>query len=116
MVLSNKTTISLDDFLIALTEAIEAVKSRGKAELNEATMLDAMIPSLDAMKLAQKDGLSAKDVLAKGVEASYQGVEHTKTLVATKGRASYLGERGIGHQDPGATSYTYILEAIMESL
>ncbi len=53
-------------------------------------------------------------MLAEGVRASWAGAEHTKDLVATKGRASYVGERGLGHQDPGATSYSYMLEVVAE--
>ena len=54
----------------------------------------------------------AGEVLEAGVRAAWAGAEHTKDLVATKGRASYVGERGLGHQDPGATSYSYMLEVI----
>ena len=75
-------------------------------------MLDAMVPSLKAMKDAAAEGKSAGEVLEAGVRAAWAGGEHTKDLVATKGRASYVGERGLGHQDPGAISYSYMLEVI----
>ena len=58
------------------------------------------------------EGKSTREVLEAGVRAAWAGAEHTKDLVATKGRASYVGERGLGHQDPGATSYSYMLEVI----
>ena len=60
--------------------------------------------------------LAAKVILAAGVKAAWEGVEYTKTIAATKGRASYLGERSIGHQDPGATSFTMMLEALEGAL
>ena len=106
----------MDEFLDVLKTAVEAVQQRGKATTEEKTMLDAMIPSLNAMNEAKDGGADAKTVLEAGVKAAWAGVEHTKELVATKGRASYVGERGIGHQDPGATSYSYMLEVIKDRI
>ena len=100
------------DFLTMMDTAVQAVEQRGKATVEEATMLDAMIPSLNAMKDGAAEGKSTREVLEAGVRAAWAGAEHTKDLVATKGRASYVGERGLGHQDPGATSYSYMLEVI----
>ena len=77
-------------------------------------MLDAMIPARDAVKAALDAGKSAKEALSDGVAAGEQGVEYTKTIIATKGRASYLGERSLGHQDPGATSFTTMLRVVAE--
>ncbi len=112
MLMNGKEEMNLDDFLSCLDAAVEGVKTRGKSVQGEKTMLDAMIPALDAMKQAREEGLSAPDVLQKGVDAARTGVEYTKTIIATKGRASYLGERSIGHQDPGATSFTDMLETV----
>lgn len=112
LALAGKEEMNLGDFLSMMHTAIEAVEQRGKAALEEATMLDAMIPSLKAMEEAAGEGKDAGEVLAAGVKAAWAGAEHTKDLVATKGRASYVGERGLGHQDPGATSYSYMLEVI----
>ena len=112
MYLKDKKEIDIDDFLACLNEAIEGIKTRGKAIYGEKTMLDSMIPSLEEMKKTLTLGKSEKEVLEAGVKKAYEGIEFTKTIVATKGRASYCGERSIGHQDPGATSYTYILEEI----
>ena len=75
-----------------------------------------MLPSYDAMKSALDEGLNEKNVVAKGVKAAREGVEYTKTIAATKGRASYIGERSIGHQDPGATSFTCLLEVVENAL
>lgn len=114
MTMGSKTQMSLDDFLSCLDTSIEGVKMRGKSVQGEKTMLDAMIPALDAMKTAKEQGADAVTVLRKGTEAAKQGVAYTKTIIATKGRASYLGERSIGHQDPGATSFTCMLETIFD--
>lgn len=109
---AGKNEISLDDFIVMMDEAIGGVQLRGKAVKGEKTMLDAMIPAQEAMKAAAVGGADAAAVLQAGVKAAEEGVEYTKTIIATKGRASYLGERSIGHQDPGATSFTVILQAI----
>ena len=105
---AGKNEIGMEDFLVMMEEAIGGVQLRGKAVRGEKTMLDAMIPAL----AAAGEGKDTKDVLDAGVEAAEEGVEYTKTIIATKGRASYLGERSIGHQDPGATSFTVLLKAI----
>ena len=109
---AGKNEIGMEDFLVMMEEAIGGVQMRGKAVRGEKTMLDAMIPALEAMKAAAGEGKDTKDVLDAGVTAAEEGVEYTKTIIATKGRASYLGERSIGHQDPGATSFTVLLKAI----
>ena len=109
---AGKNEISLEDFIVMMDEAIGGVQLRGKAVKGEKTMLDAMIPAQEAMKAAAAGGADAAAVLQAGVKAAEEGVEYTKTIIATKGRASYLGERSIGHQDPGATSFTVILRAI----
>ena len=109
---AGKNEIGLEDFLKLLDTAIQGVMMRGKAVEGEATMLDAMLPSLRAMKEAFAKGMSTGETLRAGVKAAWAGAEHTKDLVVTKGRASYVGERGLGHQDPGATSYSYLLEAV----
>lgn len=116
MTMVGKNEISVDDFLAMMQAAVEGVMQRGHATVEEATMLDAMVPSLDAMKRAASDGTSVKEMLDAGVKAAWAGAEHTKDLVATKGRASYVGERGLGHQDPGATSYSYMLEVVADHM
>lgn len=116
MACAGKTELDTAGFLAVLEAAIEGVKQRGHAALGEATMIDAMVPSLEAMKAAAAAGQPAKEVLAAGEKAAWAGAESTKPMVATKGRASYVGERGIGHQDPGATSYAYLLETIAAAL
>ena len=112
LAMTDRTEISLDDFLACLRASVEGVQQRGRAVRGEKTMLDAMIPALDAMMDARKSGRDEKTVLSAGIAAAHGGVEFTKTIAATKGRASYIGERSIGHQDPGATSFAFLLESI----
>lgn len=113
-VLAGKETLSSEDFKLALAAAIAGIQKRGKAVQGEKTMLDALMPALDAYTVAVSEGGSLCDGLESACKAAAEGVEFTKTIAATKGRASYLGERSIGHQDPGATSATMTLEAIRD--
>lgn len=112
MALAGKMEITMADFLAAMDVAIEGIKMRGKSTQGEKTMLDSMIPATNAMKEASEGGADTKACFTAGIAAAKEGVEYTKTIIATKGRASYVGERSIGHQDPGATSFLNILEAI----
>ncbi len=105
--------IDMKDFLQALEAGIDGIRARGRSTTGEKTMLDAMVPALDAMKEQQSQGADTLQVLSAGVAAAHEGVEATKPMIATKGRASYLGERSIGHQDPGATSFTLMLEQVL---
>lgn len=114
--LKGKADITLDDFLPAFQTAIEGIQSRGRSTRGEKTMLDAMIPAKEAMEAQWTQSLDAKAAFAEGLKAAQSGVEFTKTIAATKGRASYLGERSIGHQDPGATSFTMMLEIAGEEV
>ncbi|WP_054200001.1 dihydroxyacetone kinase subunit DhaL [Clostridium baratii] len=114
MALKDKNEIDINDFLGALKLALEGIKSRGKSTEGEKTMIDALSPAIKSMEDSIKNGDSYIEVLEKGKDAALEGVEFTKTIKATKGRASYLGDRSIGHQDPGATSCFYILETIYE--
>ena len=79
-------------------------------------MLDALIPASEAIGQGIADGKDMRACLSAAVQAAAEGVAYTKTIIATKGRASYLGERSIGHQDPGATSSTIMLEAVWHVL
>ena len=77
-------------------------------------MLDALCPALKVMQDDVAAGKSLKEALQDAAQAAGKGVEYTKTIIATKGRASYLGERSLGHQDPGATSSLYLLQVLAE--
>lgn len=107
-----RTEITLEDGKEMLTAVIGGIKMRGKAERGEKTMLDALEPALEALTAGIENGDDAETCLNAMCEAAKEGVEYTKTIRATKGRASYLGDRSIGHQDPGATSSLITLEAI----
>lgn len=111
-----KTNLDIEDFIKILEAALGGVKMRGKAERGEKTMIDAIAPAIDAMKEALKAGLKPIDILKASKDAANQGVEYTKTIIATKGRASYLGQRSIGHQDAGATSSYLILNTVYEAV
>ncbi len=99
----------------ALTAARDGVVARGKAESGDKTMVDALTPAVTAAKQAAAGGASVADVLAAAAEAATAGAAATVPMQARKGRASYLGERSIGHQDPGATSTGYLLQALAEA-
>ena len=113
-VLAGKESLTPEDMKAALEAAIAGIQKRGKAVKGEKTMLDALIPAYETYCENINSGMI--DALEKACKSAHEGVEYTKTIIATKGRASYLGERSIGHQDPGATSMTLTLEAILASL
>lgn len=101
-------------FVKAMEAAVDGIKMRGKATEGEKTMLDALCPALKVMQDELAAGKSLKEALQDAAAAAEKGVEYTKTIIATKGRASYLGERSLGHQDPGATSSFYLLQVLAE--
>lgn len=101
-------------FVKAMEAAVDGIKMRGKATEGEKTMLDALCPALKVMQDEVAAGKSLKEALQDAAQAAEKGVEYTKTIIATKGRASYLGERSLGHQDPGATSSLYLLQVLAE--
>ena len=113
---NGKANVDIEDFIKILEAALVGVKLRGKAVRGEKTMVDAIEPAIDAMKEARDEGLISVEILRLGKDAAMKGVEYTKTIIATKGRASYLGERSIGHQDAGATSSYLILNTVYEEV
>ena len=112
---SGKDELGPDDWAAALEAGIAGVQSRGKAEPGDKTMIDALIPGRDALRAALAGGANFEDALRQSADAAEQGMRDTIPLVARKGRASYLGERSAGHQDPGATSSHLLLEAAAET-
>jgi len=115
-VVNGKADIDIKDYIKILEAALGGVMMRGKAQRGEKTMIDALAPAIDAMKKAEDAGQTSLDILKASKDAAMQGVEYTKTIIATKGRASYLGERSIGHQDAGATSSYLILNTVFEEV
>jgi dihydroxyacetone kinase-like protein len=112
---TGKSELQPEDWAAALDGAVSGVQMRGKAEPGDKTMIDALIPARDAFSSALADGASFEDALRRSAQAAEQGMESTVPLVAKKGRASYLGERSAGHQDPGATSTHLLLETAAET-
>jgi len=101
--------------MVALLEAfLGGIVARGKAQPGEKTMVDALTPALAAAKEALNEGLPLKELSLRATQAAEEGMKATIPLLATKGRASYLGERSVGHQDPGATSSWLILRSLTE--
>ncbi|MCJ1708185.1 dihydroxyacetone kinase subunit DhaL [Microbacterium sp. VKM Ac-2923] len=100
----------------ALRAGVHGVIARGKAELGDKTMIDALAPAVDAWDAAVGAGAAPVEAARAAAEAAARGRDATEPLVARKGRASYLGERSAGHLDPGATSATLLLEALRDTL
>jgi dihydroxyacetone kinase-like protein len=99
-----------------LEAGLKGVQMRGKAEPGDKTMVDALAPAVEALEHAQQDGAELPDALERSAQAAREGMEKTVPMVARKGRASYLGDRSAGHQDPGATSSYLLLQAAVDAL
>jgi dihydroxyacetone kinase-like protein len=107
--LAGKQELQPADIVAGLEAALEGIKARGHAQMGEKTMVDALSPAVNAFKNAVSAGESIQGALRIAGDTAEEGMKATIPLVATKGRASYLGERSAGHQDPGATSVTLLL-------
>lgn len=108
--------VSLTTFAAALTAGRDGVVARGKAAVGEKTMIDAMTPAVEAFESHVADGDGPLVAAEAALAAAERGRDATIPLVARKGRASYLGERSAGHQDPGATSTAYLFEALVAAV
>ncbi len=110
--LAGQDEVDLKSYAAAWRKGLEGVQARGKAELGDKTMVDALTPAVEALESASdlETGLQA------AVQAAEEGMKATTPLVARKGRASYLGERSKDHQDPGATSTYYLFKSAAEAL
>jgi dihydroxyacetone kinase-like protein len=108
--IDGKTEFELADWTDALEAATQGVVRLGKASPGDKTMVDALTPAVEALKQAVEEGLTLGEGLEKSAKAAEEGMIATIPLVARKGRASYLGERSAGHQDPGATSTFMLLD------
>jgi dihydroxyacetone kinase-like protein len=114
--LVSKEALTNDDVYKLFQAGVEGVVQRGRPQLGDKTMYDAWAPALEAMESALANGNDTISMLRSAVAAAEQGVKETIPLQAKKGRASYLGERSIGHQDPGATSSYLILKTFLETV
>jgi dihydroxyacetone kinase-like protein len=114
--LSSKEDLSPEDVAGALEAALGGIKQRGKAEVGDKTIVDALEPAVEAAKEAASSGGGAGEVFRTAAEAAEEGAEETVPLTARRGRASYLGPRSAGHMDPGARSTYLLLDAAARAL
>jgi len=113
---AGKDELSDDDLVALLDAGLKGVIRIGKTNLEDKTMVDALYPAIEALKEAVADGKDTVEALHLMTEAAHEGMKATIPMLARKGRASYLGERSIGHQDPGATSSYLLLKTLMETV
>lgn len=111
---SAKQSLDLPALCQMLKEGVEGVVMRGKAEPGDKTMCDVWVPVVEQLEQDSQHGLELLDALRQAVERAQRALESTITMQARKGRASYLGERSIGHQDPGATSAMLMIQALYQ--
>ena len=109
MASAGREELDLAGWTAALEAGVKGVQARGKAEPGDKTMVDALMPALEALRAAEGSGLT--DALRRSADAAEEGMKATIPLEARRGRASYLGPRSVGHQDPGATSTQLLLAA-----
>lgn len=105
---AEKSALAPADVVALFQAGVEGLQQRGKAALGDKTMMDAWLPAVDAMRSALEAESGLAEILERGAAAAEAGMRATTTMQARKGRGSYLGERSVGHQDPGATA-TYML-------
>ena len=111
---AGKSSLGAADVVAMLDAFVGGILARGKAHTGEKTMIDALVPALDAAKAALAENASLAQLTQRAADAAEEGMKATIPMLATKGRASYLGERSVGHQDPGATSSWLILRSLAE--
>ncbi|MGL4377184.1 MAG: dihydroxyacetone kinase subunit DhaL [Microcoleaceae cyanobacterium] len=113
---AGKWELNDQDMVMFFRAAVDGIVTRGKAQLGDKTMLDALMPASEAFEGAIAEGLTTEKALEIAIEAAELGMKNTIPLIAKKGRASYLGERSINHQDPGATSVYLLLLTLGQTL
>ena len=112
---AGKSELEPADVVAVFQAGVEGLQQRGKAERGDKTMLDAWLPALDAMRGALEEQRGLSDILDRGAAAAEAGARATIAMQARKGRASYLGERSVGHQDAGATGSSLMLRAAADT-
>jgi phosphoenolpyruvate---glycerone phosphotransferase subunit DhaL len=112
---AGREELDLSGWSDALEAGVKGVQARGKAEPEDKTMIDALLPALEGLRAAQAAGAGLGEALQRSADAAGEGMKATIPLEARKGRASYLGPRSVGHQDPGATSSHLLLAAAAET-
>jgi len=113
--LGDAVQVTLPEFATALRAGLDGIVARGKAEAGDKTMYDALDPAVTALDRGVSDGLAKADALKLALVAAESGRDATTPMLARKGRASYLGERSVGHQDPGATSIALLMAAAIQA-
>ena len=113
---AQKEELTPEELVKLLEAGLEGVMYRGKAQLEDKTMIDALYPAVDAFKQSLTSNDSIVEGLQQAVNAAEKGMKKTIPLIARKGRASYLGKRSIGHQDPGATSSYLMLTTLLKAV
>lgn len=111
---AGRQELTLNDLAELLKQGVEGVKARGHGELGEKTMLDVLIPVQRSIEADAAAGISCAEALGKAKSLAEKCVEGTRDIIATKGRASYLGERSLGHLDPGAVSSCLLISVVRE--
>ena len=111
-----RQTLDCDALVTSIEAMAKGMQDRGKAERGDKTMMDAWLPAAEAARAAQGRNADTVACLENAVAAAQTGAEATKTMIAAKGRASRLGERALGHMDPGAASAVTILSAMAEAV
>jgi dihydroxyacetone kinase-like protein len=109
--LGDSAEVSLSQLATALHAGLDGIVARGKAEAGDKTMYDALAPAVNALETAVSEGVDKADALKLALVAAESGRDATTPMLARKGRASYLGERSVGHQDPGATTIALLMAA-----
>ena len=112
---AGKSELAPADVMELFQAGVEGIQQRGKAAIGDKTMLDALLPAVDAMRGALEAESGLTEILERGAAAAEAGMRATITMQARKGRASYLGERSVGHQDPGATAAHLLLKAAADT-
>jgi dihydroxyacetone kinase-like protein len=115
-VLNGSATIGSAELLIGLQAALDGIVALGHARHGDKTMVDTIAPCVAALRTAQEAGEPLPVLVHRSVRAAREGIRATIPMQAQKGRAAFLNERSIGHQDPGATSAYYILRGLLELL
>ena len=105
-----------DDLALLLDAGLKGIMDRGKAQPGDKTIIDVLDPTVKAYRKAIQDGNDMKRAMKYALDAAEEGLLNTIPMIAKKGRASYLGERSAGHQDPGATSMLIILKALYNTI
>jgi dihydroxyacetone kinase-like protein len=115
-VLQGKSVLSQDDVIQFWTAAVNGIQERGKAQVGDKTMMDTWIPAIEALKQAHSEQKDLAVCLQEAAKAAERGMKSTKDLLSQLGRSSRLGERALGHQDPGATSAYLILSVFSDAV